>query len=178
MLFRSFLRCLCGLEKTCTGKVEIDGKLYKGRKLTKICYMVMQDVNHQLFTDSVISEVLLSMDKEDERAAEEILDSLDLLEYKEKHPMALSGGQKQRVAIASALAAKAKILLFDEPTSGLDYRHMKDVALLLRSLAGKGKTVFVSTHDPELVAECCDRLIRISDGFASEVKQIAHDNAR
>jgi len=174
----TFLRCLCGLEKTCTGKVEIDGKLYKGRKLTKICYMVMQDVNHQLFTDSVISEVLLSMDKEDERAAEEILDSLDLLEYKEKHPMALSGGQKQRVAIASALAAKAKILLFDEPTSGLDYRHMKDVALLLRSLAGKGKTVFVSTHDPELVAECCDRLIRISDGFASEVKQIAHDNAR
>ena len=70
---------------------------------------------------------------------------------------------------ASALAAEAEILLFDEPTSGLDYRHMREVAALLKELAGKGKTVFVSTHDPELVAECCDRLIRIADGYAYEI---------
>ena len=131
--------------------------------------MVMQDVNHQLFTDSVMAEVLLSMKKEDEDEAEKILKSLDLCEYRDKHPMALSGGQKQRVAIASALAAEAEILLFDEPTSGLDYRHMREVAALLKELAGKGKTVFVSTHDPELVAECCDRLIRIADGYAYEI---------
>lgn len=174
----TFLRCLCGLEKTCTGKAEIDSKEFKGKKLTKICYMVMQDVNHQLFTDSVISEVLLSMEKEDKQTAEKILESLDLLEYKEKHPMALSGGQKQRVAIASALASKAEILLFDEPTSGLDYRHMKDVSLLLRSLADEGKTVFVSTHDPELAADCCDRLIRITDGYAHEVKHTLHCTRR
>ena len=165
----TFLRCLCGLEKTCIGKVYISEKEYKGKGLTKICYMVMQDVNHQLFTDSVMAEVLLSMKKEDEDEAEKILKSLDLCEYRDKHPMALSGGQKQRVAIASALAAEAEILLFDEPTSGLDYRHMREVAALLKELAGKGKTVFVSTHDPELVAECCDRLIRIADGYAYEI---------
>ncbi|MBQ1660042.1 MAG: ABC transporter ATP-binding protein [Clostridia bacterium] len=165
----TFLRCLCGLERTCIGQVRISGKEYKGKGLTKICYMVMQDVNHQLFTDSVMAEVLLSMKKEDEHEAEKILKSLDLYEYKDKHPMALSGGQKQRVAIASALAAEAEILLFDEPTSGLDYRHMREVAELLKELAGKGKTVFVSTHDPELVAECCDRLIRIADGYAYEI---------
>ena len=54
--------------------------------------MVMQDVNHQLFTNSVLSEVLLSMEHPDENEAEKILMSLDLDEYKEKHPMALSGG--------------------------------------------------------------------------------------
>lgn len=105
--------------------------------------MVMQDVNHQLFTNSVLSEVLLSMEHPDEKAAEKILESLDLDEYKEKHPMALSGGQKQRVAIASAIAAQAQILLFDEPTSGLDYRHMREVAELLKRLAAEGKTIFV-----------------------------------
>lgn len=165
----TFLRCLCGLEKTCIGTVSIEGRIYQKSKLTKICYMVMQDVNHQLFTDSVITEVMLSMEHPDEKRAEEILASLDLLDFKDKHPMALSGGQKQRVAIASALAANAEILLFDEPTSGLDYRHMKEVSALLKGLAKDGKTVFVSTHDPELAVECCDRTIRIENGRAREV---------
>lgn len=165
----TFLRCLCGLEKTCIGRLEISGKNYVKRKLTKICYMVMQDVNHQLFTNSVISEVLLSMEKPDKALAEKILESLDLDEFKEKHPMALSGGQKQRVAIASAIAAKAEILLFDEPTSGLDYRHMCEVATLLKKLSATGKTIFISTHDPEVIALCCNRVIRITDGKAREI---------
>ncbi len=165
----TFLRCLCGLEKTCIGTVTVGGEVISGKKLTSVSYMVMQDVNHQLFTDSVLSEVLLSMEDPDEKKGEEILEGLDLLEYKDKHPMALSGGQKQRVAIASAMAAKADILLFDEPTSGLDYRHMKEVSVLLRRLADMGKTVFVVTHDPELCARCCDRIIRIRAGRAEEI---------
>ena len=165
----TFLRCLCGLEKTCIGTVSIDGKIYTRKNLTKNCYMVMQDVNHQLFTDSVITEVMLSMEHPDEKKAEKILASLDLLQYKDKHPMALSGGQKQRVAIASAMAADAVMLLFDEPTSGLDYRHMKEVSALLKGLAKERKTIFVATHDPELVAECCDRTIQIIDGYARQI---------
>ena len=165
----TFLRCLCGLEKTCIGTVSIDGKIYTRKNVTKNCYMVMQDVNHQLFTDSVITEVMLSMEHPDEKKAEKILASLDLLQYKDKHPMALSGGQKQRVAIASAMAADAVMLLFDEPTSGLDYRHMKEVSVLLKELAKKGKTIFVATHDPELAAECCDRTIRFVNGYAWQI---------
>ncbi|WP_278246657.1 ATP-binding cassette domain-containing protein [Butyrivibrio sp. AE2015] len=124
----------------------------------------MQDVNHQLFTDSVEAEVLLSMKDEDKEKCSEILDSLGLLKYKDKHPMDLSGSQKQRVAIASAIAADAKILLFDEPTSGLDYSHMVKVSELLKSLAEAGRTVFVSTHDPELIELCCDHVLTISNG--------------
>ena len=121
-------------------------------------------MNHQLFTDSVEAEVLLSMNKKDEEKCHAILDDLGLLSNKDTHPMALSGGQKQRVAIASAVAAGAKLLLFDEPTSGLNYAQMEKVGELLKKLADSGSTVLVSTHDPELIELCCDYILRIRDG--------------
>ena len=85
--------------------------------------------------------------------------------------MALSGGQKQRVAIASALASDAQILLFDEPTSGLDYSHMEKVAELLQQLANAGATVIVSTHDPELISECCDYVLGLKRGKVVYLKE-------
>lgn len=160
----TFLRCMCGLEKDCKGLIGYQGKEYNAKARLSLCYMVMQDVNHQIFTDSVEAEVLLSMITEDKARCDEILDGLGLLQYKDKHPMALSGGQKQRVAVASAIAADAKILLFDEPTSGLDYEHMKIVGNLLRELAASGRTVFVSTHDGELVNNCCEHVMYIENG--------------
>lgn len=163
----TFLRCLCGLEKDCTGVIEADGATYKGRKRIGFSYMVMQDVNHQLFTDSVEAEVLLSMKIKDDKKCLAILRRLGLLGYKDTHPMALSGGQKQRVAIASAIAAGAELLLFDEPTSGLDYAHMVKVGKMLRELADGGSTVLVSTHDPELIRLCCDTELVIRRGRAS-----------
>ena len=163
----TFLRCLCGLEKDCTGTIESEGVTYKGRMRIGFSYMVMQDVNHQLFTDSVEAEVLLSMKVKDGQRCLEILRRLGLLGYKNTHPMALSGGQKQRVAIASAIAAGAELLLFDEPTSGLDYAHMVKVGKMLRELADGGSTVLVSTHDPELIRLCCDTELVIRHGRAS-----------
>ncbi|MCR5798688.1 MAG: ABC transporter ATP-binding protein [Lachnospiraceae bacterium] len=160
----TFLRCICGLEKDCKGTIETDGKVYKGNQRIKLSYMVMQDVNHQLFTDSVEAEVLLSMEDKNEERCMEILDNLGLHEYKDKHPMALSGGQKQRVAIASAIGAGAKLLLFDEPTSGLDFTHMEKVGALLKKLADEGNTVLVSTHDSELLNICCDYEMYIKHG--------------
>lgn len=164
----TFLKCLCGLEKGCKGVIEADGKEYKGRERLKLCYMVMQDVNHQLFTDSVESEVLLSMENEDKERCYEILEELGLIQYKEKHPMALSGGQKQRVAIA----ANAKLMLFDEPTSGLDYSHMAKVGELLKSLALRGNTVMVVTHDPELIELSCDYVLHIENGKPGYIKKV------
>lgn len=120
----TFLRCICGLEKKCKGIMEIDGKVYKRKERLNEIFLVMQDVNHQLFTESVLDEVLISMKKENEEKALDILKSLDLLPYRERHPVSLSGGEKQRVAVATAIASERSVLLFDEPTSGLDYRHM------------------------------------------------------
>ena len=101
-------RCLCGLEKSCKGKFVLAGKSLSRRERLRRSFLVMQDVNHQLFTESVEEEVLISMsgcEDEKEAAAERILASMDLLPFRELHPLALSGGQKQRVAVASALAS-------------------------------------------------------------------------
>lgn len=160
----TFAKCLCGLNKRFRGTLSIGGKTYKGKRCLRSCYMVMQDVNHQLFAEKVMDEVLLGMDKVDEIRAGKILDHLDLLPFKEKHPMALSGGQKQRLAIAGAVAADKEILIFDEPTSGLDLRHMMDVAETIRELQAAGKTLFLVSHDPEFIARCCDYVILLEKG--------------
>ena len=164
----TFARSLCGLERKSKGELLFDDKPYNTKQRIQLCYMVMQDVNHQIFTESVLDEILLSMhgkdEEEKEAAAEKILAGLNLLEYKERHPMSLSGGQKQRVAIGSAIASGKEIIVFDEPTSGLDHRHMLEVANNLRMLSEMGKTLFVITHDPELIAETCNYFIFIQGG--------------
>ena len=159
----TFSRCFCGLEKRC-GEIVWNGRKYRPKDRLSTCYMVMQEVNHQLFTESVLDEVLISMEEENQERAEEILNRLDLLAFKDRHPMSLSGGQKQRVAIASAIASKRSILFFDEPTSGLDYRHMKEVANVLRQIRDAGNTVYVITHDLELILDCCTDIIHLEDG--------------
>ena len=163
----TFSRCLCGLEKGFKGTVTLGGEILKSKQLLKKCYMVMQDVNHQLFCETVEEEVQLGMREENAGEVQKILAELDLDGFAQHHPMSLSGGQKQRTAIASAMLADKEILLFDEPTSGLDFRHMEQTAQLLSSLKNK-KTVFVVTHDPELISRCCTHILRIKNGVIDE----------
>ncbi len=151
----TFLRCLCGMERRCKATLKVGGEEWNNKKRRQNIYMVMQDVNHQLFTDSVLEEVVISQDNEEKEEALEILESLDLMEYADRHPLALSGGQKQRVAVASAIASGRDIILFDEPTSGLDYYHMLQVSEMVKTLREKGKTVIIVTHDIELIKNAC-----------------------
>ena len=158
----TFLNCLCGLEKKCGGTLEYRGRQYRRRERQKLCYLVMQDTGNQLFTESVLEEVLISLPKGTENEKEKafsLLHQLDLGDCLDRHPQSLSGGQKQRLAIACALASGREILLLDEPTSGLDYGHMKETAALLKKLQEMGTTILVVTHDTELIRHCCTRMI-------------------
>jgi energy-coupling factor transport system ATP-binding protein len=106
---------------------------------------------------------MISQETEDRAEALDILETLDLKEYADKHPLALSGGQKQRVAVASAIASGRRIILFDEPTSGLDYKHMLQVSDILKKMQEKGLTVIIVTHDIELIKTACTYVIPFSD---------------
>ncbi|MCM1542461.1 MAG: energy-coupling factor ABC transporter ATP-binding protein [Blautia sp.] len=154
-------RCLCGLLKEKEGMVRLDGMALNRKQRNKACSLVMQDVNRQLFSDSVWDECELSMPEGRPGEIEKILKAFDLLEFKERHPMALSGGQKQRLAVASAILSGKRLLIFDEPTSGLDYRHMLEVGRMIRNLAGQGCIVLVVSHDREFMEKACDRIFEM-----------------
>ncbi len=175
----TFARCLCGLEKRFQGKVKDGKRTLRSGQLLRKSYMVMQDVNHQLFTESVLDEVLLGMGKQpDTDMAENILKSLDLQQLKELHPMSLSGGQKQRVAIASAIASERNIVIFDEPTSGLDLRRMQEVSKNIRKLCKADKTVFIITHDLELILECCTHVLHFEKGKVIETYPLDQEGCK
>ena len=159
----TFTGCLCGLKKGFKGRVTIDGKTLRPKDMMRLSYMVMQDVNHQLFAETVLEEVMLGAEDSEEQKALDTLEKLDILQFRDRHPMSLSGGQKQRVAVASAILAGKKLLVFDEPTSGLDFRSMECTADLLGSL-DDDITVLIVTHDTELIGRCCTHLLHIENG--------------
>ena len=127
----TFCNCLCGLLKPKGGEILYQGKKLSEKARTKLFGMVMQEVNHQLFSDSVKNECLLANEEASEQEIRELLEKFDLEEYAEYHPMILSGGQRQRLAICQAVMGEKKLLIFDEPTSGLDFRHMCQVEKLM-----------------------------------------------
>lgn len=160
----TFVNCMCGLEKGENAKVTgAMGEISRSQRL-KDSYLVMQDVNHQLFSESVEGELLLSDPDLTKEQIDIYLADLDLTEFSADHPMALSGGQKQRVAVAAACAAKKKYLYLDEPTSGLDYIQMKNMSKAIQKIKERVSHVLIVTHDPEFILECCDYVIELEKG--------------
>ena len=106
----TFCNCLCGLLKPKGGEILYQGKKLSEKARTKLFGMVMQEVNHQLFSDSVKNECLLENEEASEQEIRELLEKFDLEEYAEYHPMILSGGQRQRLAICQAVMGEKSCL--------------------------------------------------------------------
>lgn len=155
----TLLRCLIGCEQKSKDEIYLDGKRLSKTDRIKISSLVMQDVNHQLFTDSVMSEVSLGIKNVEISYVEDILKKLDLYELKDCHPMSLSGGQKQRVAIASVLYKNSKLLFFDEPTSGMDYYNMMNISHLINECKSNEKIIFIVSHDQEFLNSIADYVV-------------------
>ena len=83
-----------------------------------------------------------------------VLESVGMLDQKDKFPDQLSGGQKQRVAVARALVTQPKLVLADEPTANLDKKSAVNVIRLMRNMRDEFNTTFIfSTHDPGVMKE-------------------------
>lgn len=162
-------RWLAGLSPNQAGQLVSAGRRVGRRERRRRVFLVQQDVNHQLVTESVADEIAITLRLAGtgsgiRQAADRILVAMDLHELAGRHPMSLSAGQKQRLAIGTALASGREIVILDEPTSGLDLAHMRQVADALRELTGAGRTVLVASHDAEFVAACADRVIGLDHG--------------
>lgn len=174
----TFLRSITGLHKEYTGEIYFNGKKIKPKELLKKSYLVMQDVNYQLFAESVREECSLGIKGVDKERVDQVLDELGLLDYADKHPNTLSGGQKQRLALAVSIISKRKIIALDEPTSGLDYENMIRTSKIIKKLANDNKMIIIVTHDEEFIANCCNRVVRldntVEDLRSSDYMSAAH----
>lgn len=158
----TLLRALAGLFKPKAGTISVDGEALSEKRRRKQFGMVMQDTNHQLFSDSVLGECLLGNPHVSTDEAKSLVASVGLSGLEDRHPASLSGGQKQRLALAVACASGKRLFLLDEPTSGLDLHSMMAVRDVLANLAASGIPVIVATHDREFMDAVCTRALVLS----------------
>ena len=155
----TFLRAMTGLEKKGKNEIVFKGSVMSKKERIKNSSLVMQDVNHQLFTDSVEEELRLGVKYLEKDRIDEVLSKLGLDEFKNRHPMSLSGGQKQRVAIASVLCESSRFIFFDEPTSGMDYKNMLKISKLIREMSNANNIIFIVSHDVEFLNATADSVV-------------------
>ncbi len=106
----------------------------------------------------------------DRVVARAAMDATGVLELADTPLEHLSGGERQRAVIARALAQEPRLLVLDEPTAHLDLRYQVEAAALLSRLnRERGTTVLLVSHDLNLAAEVCDRLLLLSDGRAAAI---------
>lgn len=169
-------KAICGLCKQVSGSVEINGTVLRAAQRRALCYMVMQDPDYQLYSDSVAREVVMgrAVDSSDSLVTE-ALEAFGIGGLARRHPASLSGGEKQRVTLAAAYCANSEIVLLDEPTSGLDADGLIAVSLWIKRLAKRGKTVLVITHDRLLCKLACDEAIEV-EGRRARLSREASDS--
>ena len=177
----TFARVISGLEKVKEGTIWArEDKSLNHKDLMDMSYFVFQDSDYQLFSESVLDEMLLGISskdkKENTQKAKSILSVLGLDKYIDKHPFALSRGEKQRLTIACGMMKQAKIFIYDEPTSGCDKDSMLSVAKLIKEQLKNGTTVLVISHDFEFLANTVSKLWVMGDGKIETVLDMSESN--
>ena len=126
--------------------------------------------NLTVLENLILAPVELKIMTKDDAIAKALkyLEIIGLLDKKDVYPSTLSGGQKQRIAIIRSLCMNPEVMLFDEPTSALDPEMVGEVLSLMKSLAKKGMTMVVVTHEMGFAREIANRVIFMNDGVIEE----------
>ncbi len=170
----TMIRCIAGFEDY-QGTIEVSGKTVKGPGTDRI--MVFQDFNQLFPWKTVLGNITFPLKvggmknrKERIARAEEYLDKVNLLQYKDYYPHQLSGGMKQRVAIAKGMALGSKIIMMDEPFAALDAMTRNQMQSELMHIKEKEKmTVLFITHNIQEAIALGNRIMVMSkDGQIKE----------
>lgn len=163
----TLLSVLSTLLKPSEGNIVYEGTNYKDIK--NIDTFRRQNIGfifqfHYLINYLSIKEnINLVNEKASKQEIIELLKSLGIENLIDKYPNEISGGQRQRVAIARALINNPKVIFADEPTGNLDSKNSLNVFELFSTLAKKGTTIIVATHDKKLALKA-DITYEVKDG--------------
>ncbi|EIJ78479.1 nitrate/sulfonate/bicarbonate ABC transporter ATP-binding protein [Bacillus methanolicus PB1] len=158
----TLLRLVAGLEEPNAGQITFNGLPIKESNTSAT--MMYQD-SRLLPWKTVLNNVGLGLKENWKEKAEQTLDNVGLLPYKNQWPSTLSGGQQQRVALARALVHDPSLLLLDEPLSALDALTRMEMQNLIEKLwLEQGFTALLVTHDVREAVKLGDRIILIEDG--------------
>jgi len=173
----TLLKLLSGVLQPHHGVVSLNGLSLAGRSRRDIArhLAVVPQETHPAFDYTVMEMVLMGRHPHlgpfqlegpsDLALAQDAMTATGTAHLAPRAYMTLSGGEKQRVVIASALTQSPDVLLLDEPTASLDLSYQLEVAALLRRFnLERGVTMVLATHDLNLAASLCDRLILMRDG--------------
>ncbi|MBC8384826.1 MAG: ABC transporter ATP-binding protein [Candidatus Cloacimonetes bacterium] len=144
------------------------------KELAKFISIIPQDFQLQ-FDYNVFDLVLMGRfpyqkywqgySKEDRNIVDNILQRLNLKEFKNKMYSQLSGGEKQRVSIARALAQETPIILMDEAFANLDVNYQVETMQLLSEInRTENKTIILVSHNINLASDYCDRILMMKEG--------------
>ena len=175
----TFLTIAGGLQSPTSGNITINGLDFTPLSEKKRSKLRFKEIGFILQSSNLIpyltlEEQFLLIDKiNHEKLASkkglELLDSLDILDLKNKYPSDLSGGERQRAAIARALFNEPNLILADEPTASLDTEHAYQVVELLRQEAHlKNKATIMVTHDQRMIKNS-DSVYQIEDGLLAKI---------
>lgn len=171
----TLFKILCGFDEITSGKVQVAGfeldKISNSQRpyFRRRIGVVFQDfklISEQTTIENVMLPLLIQGEtkKSAMEKAESLLEKVGLVEKRNQLPDVLSGGEQQRIAIARALIHQPPIIMADEPTGNLDAEKAEEIMNLLEDCTNKGMTVFVITHDLELVRRRKKRIIAIKNG--------------
>lgn len=163
-------KVLSGLVAPQQGQIYFDETAVVKKQLPQYTRVVLQNSDHQLYMNSVLSEVCLAISmcpRTGTNKAREVLGGFGLNALETRHPQSLSGGEKQRLVVAVGVAAPPKLVILDEPTSGLDGRNLRLMSDHIKKLAQLGIAVLVITHDVELINMCADYKISLNGSTPS-----------
>ncbi|MFD3559348.1 ABC transporter ATP-binding protein [Streptomyces sp. NPDC058686] len=160
------MRMMLGLDNPSAGDVRIDGKHYAQLKDPLTYIGALLDAKAMHGGRSAYNHLLcLAQSNGIPRTrVAEVLDTVGLTPVARKKAKGFSLGMGQRLGIAGALLGDPRILMFDEPVNGLDPEGIHWIRNLMKSLAGQGRTVFVSSHLMSEMALTADHLVVIGQG--------------
>jgi len=174
------MRLITGLDRPDAGTATIGGRAYAQlvRPLSVVGALLEARSLHP--GRSARDHLLFLAQTQDlpARRVDEVLDLVGLLEVARKRAGGFSLGMTQRLGIAAAMLGDPPVLLLDEPVNGLDPEGIRWLRTLLRSLAGEGRTVFVSSHLISEMALTADDLIVVGQGRLLAETTVAELSAR